>query len=274
MGATDEVFGALQGSSEPSCPMLGHTLDKFCYFSNNVGMNTTSPKLPRPVAGDSRLSQELSRQLARALAAPLGLAKRPLHRVAAGTSMLKAGDRPPNLPYVVSGRLDAIVHLPGKTGGQIVPVCFRAGEVGLLSYLFNQQPNGADVVSGEASVIKWVPVRQIESTLLDDPAMMILLVRFLGQRLREAQARERGWAARGVLPRLGAGLMRLLSDLPKRDDGRVVIEATHEEIADRCGISRPRASTALKQMEREGLVVLGRKSVEVLDLGALVSKAV
>jgi len=67
--------------------------------------------------------------------------------------------------------------------------------------------------------------------------------------------------------------MRLLSDLPKRNDGRAVIEATHEQIADRCGISRPRASTALKQMEREGLVALGRKSVEVLDLRALVVKA-
>lgn len=229
-------------------------------------MNSSAAKFLR----DARLSQELNRDLARALAARVGLAKRPSHRVAAGTVLLKAGDRLKNLPYVVGGRLDAVVYLPGKTGSQIVPVCFRAGELGLLSYLFNQLPNGADVIPGEESTIRWVPVRQIESALLDDPALMILLVRFLGQRLREAQARERGWAARGVLPRLGAGLTRLLSDLPKRDDGRVVIEATHEEIADRCGISRPRVSTALKKMEREGLVALGRKSVEVLDLSALV----
>ena len=47
---------------------------------------------------------------------------------------------------------------------------------------------------------------------------------------------------------------------------------THPD-SDRCGISRPRASTALKQMERGGLVALDRKSVEVLDLRELVVKA-
>ena len=88
--------------------MLGHSVDKFCYFGDNNEMEIASAGFPLSSAGDSRLSQELSRQLARALAVPLRLATRPLHRVAVGTALLKAGDRLTNLPYVVSGRLDAV----------------------------------------------------------------------------------------------------------------------------------------------------------------------
>ncbi len=138
-----------------------------------------------------------------------------------------------------------------------------------LSYLFNQLPSGVDLVAGEPTSLKWVPVSEIETALLKDSALLILLVRFLGQRQREVQARERAWAARGVQPRLCAGLARMLADSPKRKDGRLIVELTHEQLAARCGISRPKASIALKAMERSGWLALGHRSIEVLDPVAL-----
>ena len=215
----------------------------------------------------------MSRQLGQALAMPLALSSRALHRFAAGATLCKSGDHVTQLPFVMSGRLDAIVHVAGTQGGQIVPISFGAGEVAFLSYLFNQLPSGVDLVAGEPTAIKWVPVAEIETSLLKDPALLIMLVRFLGQRLREVQARERAWAARGVQPRLCAGLSRMLTDLPKREDGRLVVEMTHEQLAARCGISRPKASIALKALERAGWVVLGHRSIEVLEPSALAKLA-
>ena len=245
----------------------------YCYFGNNMGMTPSASTKVHHLGNELLQSRALSRQLAQALATPLALSARVLHRFAAGTTLCKSGDHITQLPFVLSGRLDAVVHVPGTQGGQIVPIAFGAGEVAFLSYLYNQLPSGVDLVAGELTTIKWVPVSEIEASLLTDPALLILLVRFLGQRLREVQARERAWAARGVQPRLCAGLSRMLADSPKRKDGRLIIELTHEQLAARCGISRPKASIALKALERSGWVVLGHRSIEVLEPIALAKLA-
>jgi CRP-like cAMP-binding protein len=218
-------------------------------------------------------SRQLGRKFANALAQPMALKSRPLHRFEVGVSLCKAGDRVTQLPYVMSGRLDAVVHVPGAQGGQIVPISFRAGEMAFLSYLFNQLPSGSDLLVGEPSTIQWLPLQEIEACLLKDQGLLLMLVRFLGQRLREVQARERSWAARGVQPRLCAGLARMAADLPIRSDGRTVVVATHEQLAASCGISRPKASIALKALQGNGVVALGRGWIEILNLPALIDKA-
>jgi CRP-like cAMP-binding protein len=204
-------------------------------------------------------SRQLSRKFANALAQPLAFKSRPLHRFAAGVSLCKAGDR--------------VTQLPGVQGGQIVPFSFRAGEMAFLSYLFNQLPSGSDLVVAEPSTIQWLPLQDIETCLLNDQGLLLMLVRFLGQRLREVQARERSWASRGVQHRLCAGLARMAADLPTRSDGRTVVVATHEQIAASCGISRPKASIALKALEGDGVLNLGRGWIEVLNLRGLIEGA-
>ena len=225
------------------------------------------------IAAELLLSRQLGRKFANALAQPMALKSRPLHRFEVGVSLFKAGDRVTQLPFVMSGRLDAVVHVPGVQGGQIVPISFRAGEMAFLSYLFNQLPSGSDLIVGEPSTIQWLPLKDIEACLLNDQGLLLMLVRFLGQRLREVQARERSWAARGVQPRLCAGLARMAADLPSRSDGRAVVVATHEQIATSCGISRPKASIALKALEGDGVLKLGRGWIEVLNLRGLIDKA-
>jgi CRP-like cAMP-binding protein len=241
----------------------------YCYFGNNTGMTPRTSISPPSIGNELLVSRSMSRQFAQALAAPLVLGSRALHHVEVGTTLCKSGDHITQLPFVMSGRLDVILHVPGTQGGQIVPIAFGAGEVAFLSYLFNQLPSGVDLVAGELAAIKWVPVAEIEAALLKDPTLLIMLVRFLGQRLREVQARERTWASRGVQQRLCAGLSRMLADSPRRRDGRLIVGLTHEQLAARCGISRPKTSIALKALERSGLVVLGHRSIEVLDPIAL-----
>ncbi|MBS7807282.1 Crp/Fnr family transcriptional regulator [Variovorax sp. PCZ-1] len=173
------------------------------------------------------------------------------------------------LPYVMSGRLDVVVHVPSSLDRQIVPISFQAGEFAFLSYLFNNLPSGSDLIVRDAAVIRWVKVSEMEQMLLSDPKSLVLLVRFLGSRLREVQARERALSTRGVKARIGAGLLRLSADLSPRKDGRTLISLTHEQLASRCGVSRPKASIALKHMEQQGVLQLGRKWIELLDEEAL-----
>jgi CRP-like cAMP-binding protein len=61
--------------------------------------------------------------------------------------------------------------------------------------------------------------------------------------------------------------------LPSRADGRTVVVATHEQLAASCGISRPKASIALKALEGNGILKLGRGWIEVLNLRGLIERA-
>jgi CRP-like cAMP-binding protein len=246
---------------------------RFSIFGNNKGMTPSNHIDSDRFAAELLQSRQLGRKFANALAQPLAFKSRPLHRFDSGVSLCKAGDRVTQLPFVMSGRLDAVVHVPGIQGGQIVPISFRAGEMAFLSYLFNQLPSGSDLLVGEPSTIQWLPLKDIEACLLIDQGLLLMLVRFLGQRLREVQARERSWAARGVQHRLCAGLARMAADLPSRSDGRTVVVATHEQIAASCGISRPKASIALKALEGDGVLKLGRGWIEVVHLQGLIERA-
>jgi CRP-like cAMP-binding protein len=218
-------------------------------------------------------SRTMSRQLAQVLSYSVDLEKRPVRRAKVGTILLRAGQVIDQLPFIVKGRLDTVVHLRSSHGEQVVPVTFLSGEICLLSYLFNRLPSGIDLMVGETATIKWLSVQELEAIMLRDHTTLVLLVQFLGQRLREAQARERGWAARSVGARVSAGLLRMATDLPQRDDKKIFIESTHEALAFRCGVSRPKASIALKKMEQAGLLSLGRRSIEILDISALQAQA-
>jgi CRP-like cAMP-binding protein len=239
------------------------------YFGNNLGMTLSENLESSKNDPVWRNSQSLARQLAQALAQTVDLKQRPRHSVTVGQSLIKTSDVVARLPFVMSGRLNAVVHIPGKQGGQIVPIAFGAGEIAVMSYLFNRLPSGIDLVAAQASTIQWIPVEDLERALLYDPQLMVLLVRFLGLRLREVQARERASFARSVPARLSASLSRALMDLPPRPDARLLIQATHDQLAASCGVSRPKTSLALKKMEQDGILLLGRKWVEVLNTTAL-----
>jgi CRP-like cAMP-binding protein len=249
--------------------MMDSCIAQFSYFCNNLGMTLMLTNPSSSSAVDCQTSQSLARQLVQAIALPVDLKSRPLHHFESGRTLVKTGDVVARLPFVMSGRLNAVVHISGTQSGQIVPIAFGSGEIALLSFLFNRLPSGSDLVASQASAIQWIPIDEVESALLNDPQLMAVLVRFLGLRLREGQVRERAASARSVLTRLSASLSRILAVLPARPDARLLIHATHEQLASSCGVSRPKASLALKKMERDGIVLLGRKWIEVLDATAL-----
>ncbi len=214
-------------------------------------------------------SQTCGRALVRMLARRLRFSERAIHSFSAGTILQKSGERLDRLAYVMSGQLDVVIHVPGSLDGQMTPTSFQSGDLCMLSYLFNHLPSGGDLVVRDDAKIRWVTVKEIEDELLSHHELLVLLVRFLGNRLREVQARERALSTRSVKARMGSGLIRALADMPPRSDGRLIVVLTHEQLAFRCGVSRPKASIALKEMERLGIVQLGYKRIEVLDVKAM-----
>ncbi len=173
------------------------------------------------------------------------------------------------LPFIAQGRIDSVLHLLGGEGGRVLPVSREAGKVVLLSYLFTQQPSTVDLVAGSEIAVRWAAVADIEAALLDDQELLVLLVRFLAQSLREVQVRECAWVERGVHERVSATLERLARLAPRDDAGHPVIIAAHAELAERSGASRPKLSQALKRLEQAGRLRLERKAIRIIELERL-----
>jgi CRP-like cAMP-binding protein len=213
---------------------------------------------------DLSASRSLNRQLVLLVKTHLAMERFPAQKAAAGQTLHSAGDALTRLPIIERGCIEAI-HYLGEEGNSIIPITFKAGELAFASALFSTAAIKVDLVVAEDLVAHWVPITELERCLLDSPPVMVLTLRFLAQRLREVQARERDWMERGTHERVCAALSRIIGETESRPDGRLLIAATHEHLAARSGVSRPKLSRELKQLERSGRLKLLRGIVEVLD---------
>ena len=209
-------------------------------------------------------SHQWGQRLGKALREPLPLSSLPVVHVAAGKTLLPAGQPIARLPLLVSGRLDCVLPLQQGESGSLIPISFESGEVAMLSQLFCNAPVWVDVVAAQDCVIHWLPVTELEALLRSDAELLLMLTQFLAHRLRDVQIRERGWVERGVRQRVLMQLRRLAQKTLPDAQGVRVIRATHEELAARCGVSRPKLTTELKRLEQEGLLRRGRGVLELL----------
>lgn len=216
------------------------------------------------VIPDLRDSRALNRQMVCALADALDLSGYALRRAEPGQILLPSESRVASLPLVVTGTIDAVLHV-GMQGNMVIPISFEAGELAMVSTLFSSEPLHAALVAGADLSLRWIPVEDIENGLLQSRERLVLLVRFLAQRLREVQLRERSWLERGVAERVCAALARAMRDAPRRSDGSCLLQTTHESLAARCGVSRPKLSLELKRLEQSGRLVLHRGAIEIVQ---------
>jgi len=218
-----------------------------------------------PVIFNTRTeSHQWSRRLGQALGERLAVGSQPVVRVPAGKTLLPAGQAITRLPLLLSGRLDCVLPLQDSEAGSLIPISFEAGEIAMLSQLFCNAPVWVDVVAAQDCALRWLPVAELEKLLEADPALLLMLTRFLAQRLREVQIRERSWVERSVHHRVFMQLMRLAQKITPDAQGGRVIQATHEELAARCGVSRPKLTLELKHLEAQGLIRRGRGHIEIL----------
>ena len=218
-------------------------------------------------------SRERCRRLALGLAPCVNLLQRPVLRVAAGTTLMWAGEMVTRMAFLEVGQVHGVLHLRGTDGGVVIPVTFGGGEVVGLSRLFGEEPGQLDLVAVTELRMRWVPTAEIEQALLQHQELLVLLVQFLAARLREVQLREASWVERGVHERVCSALIRLARESLPVAGARWLINATHEDLAARCGVSRPKVSGELKQLERAGRLRLDRGIIEIIDLGGILRGA-
>ena len=74
-------------------------------------------------------SRERSRQLALRLAPFVNLTGRPVLTIAAGTTLMWAGEKVTRMAFLDTGHVDGVLHLQGADGGLVIPITFGDGEL-------------------------------------------------------------------------------------------------------------------------------------------------
>lgn len=112
-----------------------------------------------------------------------------------------------------------------------------------------------------------LPVARFEDLVVRSAALRRLVFAALSTRLHEVMALVEEVAFRHLEERVAAWILRTAQASQVE-----VVECSHQELADDLGGAREPVSRVLAALEREGLVELGRRRIEILDGPALRAK--
>ncbi len=178
-----------------------------------------------------------------------------------GTFLYYQGDVCDGILFLHRGSVKVFLHSDEIGKGEITLYYITPGEQCLVNTLSTvaKTPATATAIVDE-SIEGWlVPVSTIEWLIDNSAAFRSFKIAFCAERL--------------------AQVMQLVEELRfKRMDqrllnwlfvqGRDTINTTHEQIAQILGTSREVISRILKNLEKEGIVVLGRGNIRLIDTGA------
>ena len=102
----------------------------------------------------------------------------------------------------------------------------------------------------------------VERLVLTRPQVGLRMIEILGRRLAAAEAKLEEFAYLTASNRVAAALLRLVSE-------GVIADMSHQDIADAVAVHRETVTKILDEFEAGGLVALGRRRVQVLDVDGL-----
>jgi CRP-like cAMP-binding protein len=129
---------------------------------------------------------------------------------------------------------------------------------------------GLRLTADQGGALLCLPAREFMAIVSESQSLMRALLHAMAATLAENGSRIYELSALDVRARLLAELVRLVQH-QLETDGVLSLEPapTHAALAAQIGATRENVTRHLKDLEREGIVRLGRRSLEVLDLERL-----
>src|SRR4051794_14972743 len=196
-----------------------------------------------------------------------------LRRFARGRALMHAGQVPEGVFLLRSGVVKASDVTP--EGRELLLAIRAPGDlVGELAAL-DERPRSATVVALEAVEALVLPIPAFRSLLTTRPAVAIALIRVIGARLRDADARRIQLGRLASLARVASCLLELCDRFGAEADGAVAIRValSQEELAGWAGASLESTARALRQLRELGWIETRRREIRVLDRAGLASAA-
>jgi CRP/FNR family transcriptional regulator len=176
-----------------------------------------------------------------------------------GQSVMEIGSEILGVPLVVKGSLK--ISREDDQGRELLLYYLRSGDVCALSFscCMVRQRSEVRAIAEEETLLCIVPLDRAEKWLLEYPQWKSLVMLGFRSRFLELLDTLDSLAFSSMDQRL----WNWLRDKAAHHGNPVT--KTHQEIADELHTSREVVSRLLKQMERKGMVELGRNRIEVKD---------
>lgn len=189
---------------------------------------------------------------------------------AAGARIFSQGEAVAYAHIAMHGRVKIVQSGPG--GEQLIVRFIRPGEsFGTLGLYIDGHYPAEAVAIGGATEARW-PVRTFTALVQKYPEIALNLVRLVGERLQEVQARLREMSTDRVEQRVASALLRVALRERADKDG-VRLPLSRRDIAELAGTTLYTASRVLTGWSRSGIAASGRSSVTILRPGALAAIA-
>ncbi len=174
-----------------------------------------------------------------------------------GDILLSEGEPCTSVPYLLEGKLK--VYLILDSGREMTLYTVKPGQVCILGMLsaYTQQPYPAYTVAERKSKVLLIPDTVANELIVKSPAWRNRIFTSLSDTLLATLQVMNEVISKRVDERLAKYL------LEREDQG--CVNRTHEEIAKDIGTSRVVVSRILKDMERDGLIIIRRGSVILKD---------
>ncbi|HET8631718.1 MAG TPA: Crp/Fnr family transcriptional regulator [Thermomicrobiales bacterium] len=211
---------------------------------------------------------ELSAPAREALAARL----RP-RRLRRGEYLFHEGAPAAHVQLLAEGRIK-IVRETGD-GQEVILRLIRPGEIFGGAGGWGGATYPASAVAGDDAVVLRLAADEFVALLGAHPEVALALLRELGGRLREAEARILDLQTERVERRIARALLRLANKTGVKSDRGIELglPLSRQDLAELAGTTLSTASRTLSEWDQRGLVDAGRERVTILRPHALVAIA-
>lgn len=165
------------------------------------------------------------------------------------------------VPFVLSGTVR--VMREDSEGHELYLYHIKPGEscAMTLNSTLSREYSRVKAVTLEKTKLLAVPVQKIRNWYESDPLFRKFVLQTYQQRFDELL----DMLDQVAFEQIDKRLKRLLKDRSQALE-RTILKITHQELADELNSSREVVSRLLKQMEKKGMVELGRNRIKIIDL--------
>ena len=207
------------------------------------------------------------------------LAARFRARVVARAGFIFLEGEPAGMLHVAAEGRVKIVRETAE-GKQVILRLIQPGEAFGVSGGWGGLTYPARAQALDRAVVLEMPAGELATLIGVHPELALALIRELGMRLREAEARILDLQTEGVEARLARALLRLAGIAKQADrssgeagtlasGGTGTLALSRQDLADLTGTTLSTASRTLSAWHRLGFVLALRERVEIVDRGAL-----
>lgn len=164
-----------------------------------------------------------------------------------------------SIPIVLKGSIGVVRS--EEDGREILLYYIKAGESCIMSFLggIHQGTSKVKAIAEEETEVLFIPTDKVSQLIKEYPQWLDYIFRLYHKRFEELLE---------VVNEVAFKKMdeRLLNFLKKKSENihNKIVNITHEQIANELGTARVVISRLLKQLEEEGLLLLGRNKITLL----------